>query len=99
MDIVSLLIQLVSGAAGGNLAGSLMKNMSLGTFGNSLAGLVGGGLGGAILNAMLGAGPGVATVASGSPDLGAIIAQIAGGGVGGGVLTMIVGMLRSIAHK
>ena len=53
MDIVSLLIQLVSGALGGNVAGALLKNLSLGTVGNSLAGIVGGGLGGTILSSML----------------------------------------------
>ena len=43
MDIVSLVVQLVSGAIGGNLAGSLLKNLSLGALGNSLAGAIGGG--------------------------------------------------------
>ena len=49
MDIITLLIQLVSGALGGNIAGSMLKNMSLGTLGNTIAGIVGGGLGGQIL--------------------------------------------------
>ena len=55
MDLLPLIIQLASGAVGGNVAGSLMKNMSLGTLGNSLAGILGGGLGGQILG-MLGMG-------------------------------------------
>ena len=54
MDIVSLLVQLISGAAGGNIAGSLFKNLNLGTLGNSLAGLVGGGLGSNLLNSAMG---------------------------------------------
>jgi uncharacterized membrane protein YeaQ/YmgE (transglycosylase-associated protein family) len=45
-SIVNLIIQLVAGAAGGNLAGSLLKRYNLGTLGNSIAGIVGGGLGG-----------------------------------------------------
>ena len=45
MDVVSLLINLVSGAAGGNLAGAAMPDKSLGTLGNTVAGLVGGGPG------------------------------------------------------
>jgi hypothetical protein len=89
MDL-GLLIQLISGIAGGNLAGSLLKEKSLGVLGNSLAGLVGGGLGGQILTALLGLG---AAGASG-PDLGSAIAQLAGGGVGGAVLTAIVGVLK-----
>lgn len=39
--ILPIIIQLISGAAGGNIAGSLMKNLSLGTIGNSLAGIIG----------------------------------------------------------
>ncbi len=48
-----LIIQLASGAVGGNGAGSLMKKSSLGTLGNSIAGIVGDGLGGQLLG-MLG---------------------------------------------
>jgi uncharacterized membrane protein YeaQ/YmgE (transglycosylase-associated protein family) len=44
MDIVSLMISLISGAVGGNVAGALMKGFSLGTAGNSIAGIVGGGI-------------------------------------------------------
>jgi hypothetical protein len=43
MDIVPLIIQLVSGAVGGNVAGGLLKNLNLGTLGNSIAGILGGG--------------------------------------------------------
>lgn len=96
MDFTSLLIQLISGAVGGNVAGSLMKNMSLGTLGNSLAGIVGGGLGGQILQSVLGLGK----VAAGSGlDIGTIISQVAGGGVGGGALMIIIGLLRSMLQK
>ena len=47
MDITSLIIEAVSGAVGGNVAGAAMKENSLGAMGNSIAGIVGGGLGGA----------------------------------------------------
>ena len=87
MDL-GLLIQLISGVAGGNVAGSLLKEKSLGALGNSLTGLVGGGLGGQILVTLLGLG------ASGGLDIGAIIAQLAGGGAGGAILTAIVGVLK-----
>jgi uncharacterized membrane protein YeaQ/YmgE (transglycosylase-associated protein family) len=49
MNLVSLIIEAVSGAVGGNLAGAAMKENSLGTLGNSIAGIVGGGLGGVLL--------------------------------------------------
>lgn len=93
MDI-GLIIQLISGIVGGNLAGAALKEKSLGMLGNSLAGLVGGGIGGQILQALLGV-----AASGGSLDIGSIIAQIAGGGVGGGALMMIVGMIRQVMQK
>ena len=96
MDIVTLLVQLISGALGGNVAGSLLKNLSLGTVGNSLAGIVGGGLGGQILGSMLHL-P-TASVA-GAIDPMALITQVASGGVGGGVLMAIVGLIRNMMNK
>ena len=41
--IIGLIIQLISGAVGGNVAGAAMKQYNLGTIGNSIAGLIGGG--------------------------------------------------------
>ena len=35
-SLIPLIIQLISGAVGGNVAGSLMKKLSLGTVGNSI---------------------------------------------------------------
>lgn len=96
MDPVSLIIQLIGGAAGGNVAGSLLKNLSLGTSGNSIAGLIGGLLGGNVLNSALGLGKAAAT--SGL-DIGALISQFAGAGVGGGVVMVLVGLLRQIFAK
>ena len=93
MDIVTLLVQLISGAVGGNVAGSLLKKFSLGTVGNSIVGILGGGLGGAVLHSL-----GVVT-GSGSTDVGSVIGSIAGGGVGGGVLLAIVGAIRSAMGK
>jgi uncharacterized membrane protein YeaQ/YmgE (transglycosylase-associated protein family) len=44
MKGLPLIIQLISGAVGGNVAGTLMKNFNLGPIGNSIAGLIDGGL-------------------------------------------------------
>ena len=96
MDPVTLIIQLISGAAGGNIAGSLLKNMSLGTLGNTISGVVGGLLGGNILNSALGLGK---LAATGGFDIGAIVSQIAGGGVGGGLLMVLVGLLKQVFAK
>lgn len=94
MDIVTLIVQLLSGAAGGNIAGALLKNLSLGTLGNSLAGIVGGGVFGQLLQAWLNL-----------PSLGAgvdpmtILSQVLSGGFGGGVALVIVGLLKSLLAK
>ncbi len=88
-----LIIQLISGAIGGNAAGALLKNQSLGTIGNSIAGIVGGGLGGFLLSLA-----GIAT-GSGGMDAGSIAGSVAGGGVGGGVLMIIVGFIKKALGK
>ena len=96
MNIVSLIIQLVSGAAGGNLAGALLKKFSLGPIGNSIVGILGGGLGGQLLGM---GGMGAATSAASGLDIGSIVSSVAGGGVGGGVLMAIVGLIRQQMGK
>lgn len=88
-----LIIQLISGAAGGNITGAILKNLNLGVLGNSLAGIVGGGLGGQLLGPILGPALGAAA-ASGALDPMAILSQVASGGVGGGVVMLIVGILK-----
>lgn len=98
MDIVGLIIQLVSGAAGGNIAGALLEKFSLGTVGNSIVGILGGGLGGQLLG-MLGVGGAAAGAAASGLDIGSIVSSVAGGGVGGGVLMAIVGFVRQAMSK
>ncbi len=94
MDIIPLIIQLVSGAAGGNIAGGLLKKLNLGVLGNSIAGILGGGIGGQILG-WLGLGGG----GGGSLDLQSILASIGAGGAGGGVLMAIIGAIKSALGK
>lgn len=89
------IISLISGAAGGNIVGKVLKNLDLGPVGNSVAGILGGGLGSQILAAL---GAGGAEAAAGM-DMGAIISSIASGGVGGGVLMAIVGIIKSAMAK
>ena len=91
MDVLPLVIQLISGAVGGNAAGSVLKNLSLGTVGNSIVGILGGGLGGTILQSLLGVGG-----ESAGMDIWSIVSNIAGGGVGGGVLLAIVGLIKNM---
>ena len=95
MNIINLIISLISGAVGGNAAGAAMKDKSLGVAGNSLAGILGGGVGGAILQA-LGIG---ADAAANGMDLKSIIGSIASGGVGGGVLMAIIAAVKNAMAK
>ncbi|MBT8300736.1 MAG: hypothetical protein KJO63_05350 [Maribacter sp.] len=88
-----LLIQLVSGALGGNVAGKLLKNRSLGTLGNSIVGILGGALGGQLLGIM-----GI-DVSAGGMDMAGILGSVAGGGVGGGVLMAIIGVVKKALAK
>jgi len=92
-NLLPLIVQLICGAVGGNVAGSVMKKYSLGTLGNSIVGILGGGLGGQLLG-LLGMG-----AAGGGMDLGGIIGSILGGGVGGGVFMAIIGPIRNALAK
>jgi hypothetical protein len=98
---MDLIIQIIAGLLGGNAAGAGLKNLSLGTAGNSVAGAVGGGLGGLLMGMLGGDGAAVADAAAGASglDLGAIIQSVAGGGVGGAVLTLILGFVKKALVK
>lgn len=98
MNLTSLIIQLISGAAGGNIAGAILKKYDLGPIGNSIVGIIGGGLGGQLLG-LLGVGGASAGAAAGGLDIGSIVSSVAGGGVGGGVLMAIVGVIRQSMSK
>lgn len=81
---------------GGNAAGAALKEKSLGTLGNTISGILGGGIGGQILSAVLGGG---AAAAGSGLDIGAIIQQFAGGGIGGAVLMIVVGLIKNAMNK
>ncbi len=106
MDIVNLIISLVSGVIGGNAAGAGLKDKSLGTLGNSLAGLIGGGAGGYLLNALgvlassgLGTGVEGATAAAPAFDITTFIANVVSSGVGGAVLTALASWVKNATQK
>ena len=97
--MLGTIISLISGAVGGNVAGALMKKYSMGTLGNSIVGILGGGLGSYILGA-LGIGAAASTGAdAGSLDMATILGTVGSGGVGGGVLMVIVGMIKNAMAK
>ena len=102
-QILAIIIPLISGAVGGNVVGALAKNLSLGTLGNSLAGIVGGVGGSQLIGMLMGGGTAAAasaaTTAAGGMDIDTILTQVASGGVGGGVLMAIVGVVKGMMAK
>jgi hypothetical protein len=64
--------------------------------GNSIAGILGGGAGGMILQSILG---GNAPAGGGSLDIATILSNVAGGGVGGAILMAIVGIIKNKMAK
>jgi len=87
----ALIVELLGGAVGGNVAGGLLKNLSLGTLWNSVVGIIGGGLGGQLLNTL--------GVVGGGFDLGSIVGNVLSSGVGGAVLLAIVGYVKNMMKK
>jgi len=83
---MELIISLLTGAAGGNIAGALLKKYSMGPIWNSVVGILGGGLGSQLIG-MLGL------------DLSGIVGSLAGGGVGGGVLMAVIGLIKGAMKK
>ncbi len=92
-DYLPLIIQLISGAIGGNIAGSLMKKFTMGSLWNSIVGILGGGLGGQVLG-MLGIGDG-----GGEMDLSGILGSVGSGAVGGGIVMAVIGMIKKAMNK
>jgi len=93
--LINLIIQVVAGAIGGNAVGTGVKDVNLGTLGNTIAGAIGGGVGGQILQALI---PALALAAE-NIDIGSLIGQVAGGGITGAILTAIVGVVKNrMAH-
>lgn len=101
-NLVPLLIQLAGGAVGGNVAGAAMKDKSLGVIGNSIVGIIGGGIGaiggnggigGQLLNAL-----GIA-VQTGGADLSTLAGNAGTGGAGGAVLLIVAAIVKKFLNK
>jgi hypothetical protein len=91
----SILINLVAGALGGVGAGKASPNFDLGTIGNAVSGLVGGGVLGQIVTLLL---PSVMAAAqAGNLSVGGVISQAVAGGAGGAILTALIGAFKNRA--
>ena len=90
-----ILINLIAGALGGAAAGKSSPKFDLGTIGNIISGLVGGGVLGQIVTLLL---PSVVAAAeSGNLSIGGIISQAIAGGADGAILTAIIGAIKNRA--
>ena len=74
------IIQLITGAVGGNLAGTVLKKFSLGTIWNSVVEIRGGGFGSQVLGGLLSS---------------RLVGDIASGGIGGVKLMVVVGVVKN----
>jgi uncharacterized membrane protein YeaQ/YmgE (transglycosylase-associated protein family) len=95
MDIINLIASLISGAVGGSMVDGALKDQSLGPTGDSLVGVLGGGIVGVILQSL-----GIAT-GSGSDalDAASLIGNIVICGVGGALVTLVIGLIKdAMAH-
>ena len=90
-----LLINLITGALGGAAIGKASPTFDLGTIGNIIAGLVGGGVLGQIVTLLL---PSVMAAAqTGNLSVSGVLSQVVAGGAGGAILTAIIGAIKNKA--
>lgn len=80
---MNILISVLLGAAGGNLAGALIKKLDLGPVANSISGMIGGGMGSQILQSAL----------SSSAEA-SMASSIIGGIIGGMLVMSLVGIIK-----
>jgi uncharacterized membrane protein YeaQ/YmgE (transglycosylase-associated protein family) len=96
MNWMPIIIQLISGGVGGNIAGALLKKFNLGPLGNTIAGILGGVGGGQLLSMLMNA---AAPAASGGLDMSSILSSVGGGGIGGAVIMVVVGLIKAQMSK
>ena len=91
-QIISWIVSLIAGSAGGNIVGALLKNRNLGPVFNSVLGLVGGAVGGQILPSLI---PAIGSLVGGNTNL------VGTGGLSalvGALLPLIVSFLKKPAN-
>ena len=96
--IIPIIIQALSGAAGGGIIGNIVKSAGMTLLPKLLAGAVGGIGGNVALSGVLG--PLLGAVAgAGTFDPMTILSQVISGGLGGGVLTALASVVMNAMKK
>ena len=90
-----IIINLIAGALGGVGAGKASPQFDLGTIGNIISGVVGGGVLGQIVTLVL---PSIVAAAQGGNlSVSGVVSQAIAGGAGGAILTAIIGAIKNKA--
>lgn len=88
-QLLPLLIQLIGGGAGGNIAGALLKNIDLSKLAQTVIGIIGGVAGGQAINWM-----GLLETLLSAGGAGGLLGNAGVSGVSGAILTIIVGLIK-----
>ena len=96
-QLIPIIIQALSGAAGGGIIGNIVKSAGMTLLPKLLAGAVGGVGGNAALGGIIG--PLLGAAATGGLDPMTILSQVISGGLGGGVLTALAGVVMNAMKK
>ncbi|TLU66880.1 hypothetical protein FE810_05080 [Thalassotalea litorea] len=89
-EYLPLIIQMGAGAVGGNVAGTFLQGLSFGFLGNSLVGIVGGGMTSKVLYAFN------VTLTGNSMDYHSVVSDLISGCIGGGLLMLVIAFVRSL---
>lgn len=94
MNILALMLQLVSGAAGGYFVSAAFNKISLGPIMSAFTGMLGGEIGGKVLVFLTNSG-----ADSNASDVQIFLALLLGAVVGGAMLTALAGGIRQMLTK
>ncbi|EJC80484.1 hypothetical protein Rleg4DRAFT_2115 [Rhizobium leguminosarum bv. trifolii WSM2297] len=86
--LLPLVIQLISGAIGGNAASAALKQHAINVVARTIAGAIGGVAGGMLLG-----------MVGGEAAMTGLIADGIGGLIGGGILSTLAGLVMARAHR
>jgi len=84
VSLISFLLSLLAGAGGGHIAGNIIKKYDLGRTGNIVAGLVGGAIGGPLVNMIM----------TNPETMIGVLSNIVGSGFSGVIVMLVVGLIK-----